>query len=107
MKCGKSEIKLNNNRKFIFMGTIEIREKLHEYIDNSTDDIVAAVFAFFKTYNRIPKDEDLDIAEYNKELEEAMAEIDNDEFYTQSEVESIIMKRYEKPNLVEEGYKKF
>ncbi len=82
------------------MSTIEIREKLHQYIDNSTDDIVAAVFAFFKTYNKTDKDEEIDINEYNRELEEAMAEIDNGEFNTQSEVESVIKNRYEKPNLV-------
>ena len=82
------------------MSTIEIREKLHKYIDSSEDDIIAAVFAFFKTYNNIPKDEPLDIAEYNKDINEAMAEIDRGEFYTQEEVEAIIKKRYEKINMV-------
>ncbi|MCY7293197.1 MAG: hypothetical protein LH615_13550 [Ferruginibacter sp.] len=82
------------------MSTIEIREKLHKYIDSSEDDIIAAVFAFFKTYNNIPKDEPLDIAEYNKDINEAMAEIDRGEFNTQEEVEAIIKKRYEKINMV-------
>lgn len=82
------------------MSTIEIREKLHKYIDSSEDDIIAAVFAFFKTYNNIPKNEPLDIAEYNNDINEAMAEIDRGEFYTQEEVEAIIKKRYEKINMV-------
>ena len=82
------------------MSTIEIREKLHKYIDISEDDIVAAVFALFKTYNNIPKDKPLDIAEYNKDINDAMAEIDRGEFYTQDEVEAIIKKRYEKINMV-------
>ncbi|MFN0083284.1 MAG: hypothetical protein ACKVOM_12275 [Ferruginibacter sp.] len=78
------------------MSTIEIREKLHKYIDSSEDDIIAAVFAFFKTYNNIPKDEHLDIAEYDKDINDAMEEIDKGDFYTQEEVEAIIKKRYEK-----------
>ena len=82
------------------MSTIEIREKLHKYIDSSEDDIIAAVFAFFKTYNNIPKNEPLDIAEYNNDINEAMAEIDRGEFNTQEEVEAIIKKRYEKINMV-------
>ena len=82
------------------MSTIEIREKLHKYIDSSEDDIIAAVFAFFKTYNNIPKDEPLDITEYNKDISDAMEEIDKGEFHTHEEVEAIIKKRYEKNTMV-------
>ncbi len=63
---------------------------MHNYIDSSEDDIIAAVFAFFKTYNNIPKDEPVNIAAYNKDINEAMAEIDRGEFNTQEEVEAII-----------------
>lgn len=82
------------------MSTIEIREKLHQYVDNSEDDIINAVFALFKTYNNSPRMNTEDIAEYNKEIDEAMAEIDNGDFYTHNEVESMIKKRYEKASLV-------
>jgi hypothetical protein len=82
------------------MSTIEIREKLHQYVDNSEDDIINAVFALFKTYNNSSKMNNEDILEYNKDIEEAMAEIDKGNFFTHSEVESLIKKRYEKASLV-------
>jgi hypothetical protein len=82
------------------MSTIEIREKLHQYIDNSEDDIINAVFALFKTYNNSPKMNSADIDEYNKDIDEAMAEIDKGNFYTHEEVKSMIKKRYEKASLV-------
>jgi hypothetical protein len=82
------------------MSTIAIREKLHQYIDNSEDDIINAVFALFKTYNNTPKMNSEDIAEYNKDIDDAMAEIDKENFHTHSEVESMIKKRYEKVSMV-------
>ncbi len=82
------------------MSTLEIREKLHQYVDNSEDDIINAVFALFKTYNNSHKMNSADIVEYNKEINEAMTEIDKGNFYTHTEVELMIKKRYEKANLV-------
>ncbi len=82
------------------MSTIEIREKLHQYVDKSEDDIINAVFALFKTYNISPRMSGEDIIEYNKEISEAMEEIDKGNFYTHTEVESMIKKRYEKASLV-------
>ncbi len=82
------------------MSIIEIREKLHEYVDNSEDDIINAVFALFKTYNNSPKMNSKDILEYNKEIDEAMKEIDKGKLFTHNEVESMIKKRYEKASLV-------
>ena len=82
------------------MSTIEIREKLHQYVDNSEDDIINAVFALFKTYNSSPKMSEADIEEYNRDIDKAMKEIDNGNFVTHEEVVNRIKKRYEKANLV-------
>jgi hypothetical protein len=81
------------------MSTTEIREKLHGYIDSSDDDIVTAVFAFFKSYNGLNNDV-VDKEEYNRDIEEAMADIALGEFDAHEEVVAIIKKRYEKNNLV-------
>ena len=48
----------------------------------------------------MPKDEPLNILEYENDINEAMAEIDGGEFYTQEEVEVIIKRRYEKITMV-------
>lgn len=73
------------------MSTIEIREKLHQYIDTSTDDIVAAVFALFKTYNTLPTDS-TDEELYNKEIDKAIADISAGKFYTHEEVKNSFRK---------------
>ena len=39
------------------MSSIEIRKELHQYIDNSTDEIIAAVYALLKTYNTTHSEE--------------------------------------------------
>jgi len=56
------------------MSTIEIREELHKYIDSSEDEIIAAVFELFKSYNSIPKENLDEIDKYNQEINDAMAE---------------------------------
>ena len=58
------------------MSNIEIRKELHQYIDNSTDDIIAAVYALLKTYNS-EHNTDIDIQEYNNDIDAAMKEMDN------------------------------
>jgi predicted transcriptional regulator len=73
------------------MSTIEIREKLHQYIDTSTDDIVAAVFALFKTYNTLPAD-NTDEELYNREIDKAIADIAAGKFYTHEEIKSSFRK---------------
>ncbi len=82
------------------MDTLEIRKKLHQNIDSSEDGIINAVFALFKTCNNSPKMNKRAILAYNNEIDEAMKEIDNGDFVTHSEVESMIKKRYEKANMV-------
>ena len=90
-KCGRSGLRNNVTLKEKIMSTIEIREKLHQYIDTSTDDIVAAVFALFKTYNTLPT-ENADEEIYNKEIDKAIADIAAGEFYTHEEVKSSFRK---------------
>ena len=68
------------------MNTLEIREKLHKYIDSSDDDIVTALFAFFKSYNDVPKEKQEDISEYNQEINEAMSEYAKGNYTTHEDV---------------------
>ena len=73
------------------MSTIDIRKELHSYIDNSTDDIIAAVYALLKTYNT-DHNESLDIKEYNSDIEEAMKEMDKGEFDLHEDVKKSLLK---------------
>ena len=73
------------------MSTIDIRKELHHYIDNSTDDIISAVYAMLKTYNN-DNSEDVDIQEYNNDIDEAMKEIDNGEFDSHEDVKKSLLK---------------
>ena len=73
------------------MSTIDIRKELHNYIDNSTDDIIAAVYALLKTYNN-DYNESVDIKEYNSDIEEAMKEMDNGEFDLHEDVKKSLLK---------------
>jgi predicted transcriptional regulator len=101
---GEAE-KLKNNCNFILnlykMEATQVRKQLHDYIDNSNDNVVEALLSFLKAKNEdIFTDESVDLDEYNADIENAMKEIDKGNFYTENEVESIIKKRYEKTNLV-------
>lgn len=73
------------------MSSIEIRAELHKYIDNSTDDIIAAVYAMLKTYNH-DNDEVVDIQEYNADIDRAMKAIDNGEFDLHDDVKKEFLK---------------
>jgi predicted transcriptional regulator len=73
------------------MSTIDIRKELHNYIDNSTDDIIAAVYAMLKTYNK-DSNEVVDIQEYNNDIEQAMKEMDNGEFVSHEDAKKALFK---------------
>jgi hypothetical protein len=73
------------------MSNIDIRKELHQYIDNSTDDIIAAVYAMLKTYNSEPG-EDIDMKEYNDDIDTAMKEIDNGEFTSHDAAKKSLLK---------------
>jgi hypothetical protein len=73
------------------MSNMDIRKELHQYIDNSTDDIIAAVYAMLKTYNS-EQNADVDIQEYNNDINEAMKEIDNGEFTSHESAKKSLLK---------------
>lgn len=73
------------------MSTLDIRKELHQYIDNSTDDIIAAVYAMLKTYNSEPG-ETIDIQEYNNDIDAAMKEMDNGEFTSHESAKKSLLK---------------
>lgn len=73
------------------MSTIDIRKELHNYIDNSTDDIIAAVYAMLKAYNS-DHSEDVDKQEYNNDIDEAMKEMDNGVFDLHEDVKKALLK---------------
>ena len=73
------------------MSNMDIRKELHQYIDNSTDDIIAAVYAMLKTYNS-EQNTDVDIQEYNNDINEGMKEIDNGEFTSHESAKKSLLK---------------
>ena len=73
------------------MSSIEIRKELHQYIDNSTDEVIAAVYALLKTYNTTHSEE-TDIDEYNKDIDAAMKEMDKGEYTPHEEVRKSLLK---------------
>jgi hypothetical protein len=73
------------------MSTTDIRKELHHYIDNSTDDIIAAVYAMLKTYNN-DNSEDIDIKEYNNDIEQAMKAMDHGEFVSHEDAKKALLK---------------
>jgi hypothetical protein len=73
------------------MNNINIRKELHQYIDNSTDDIIVAVYAMLKTYNSEDKAE-IDIAEYNNDIDAAMKEMDSGEFTSHEAAKKSLLK---------------
>ena len=73
------------------MSSIEIRKELHQYIDNSTDDIIAAVYALLKTYNS-DDTVTVDLEEYNSDIDEAMKEMDAGKFASHDDVKKSLIK---------------
>lgn len=73
------------------MSSIDIRKELHQYIDNSTDDIIAAVYAMLKTYNN-NLSEAVNLQEYNNDIDEAMKEMDSGKFVTHDGVRKSLLK---------------
>ncbi|HEX8460494.1 MAG TPA: hypothetical protein VF623_03655 [Segetibacter sp.] len=66
------------------MNTIEKRKKLHEYIDNSNEEVVDSLYSYLQT----PKSSHVDfVRNYNSEIDEAMARIDKGFFTSHENVE--------------------
>ena len=66
------------------MTTVTIRQKLHQFIDKIGEKKVKAIYTLFE--EEINQDERISIKQYNKEIDEAMAEVKKGEVYTHEEV---------------------
>ncbi len=64
------------------MGAAEIREELHGFIESGDTKLIKLLYAVAKEYT---DDERISVEQYNKELDEAEAEIDRGEFLTHEE----------------------
>ena len=67
------------------MSSAEIRNKVHEIIDESDDTIIDVVYTLLHAYNAKAV-LGSSIEDYNKEIEEGEAEIDRGEFFSHEEV---------------------
>ncbi len=63
------------------MSTLETREQLHKLIEESDDSIVNAIYAMLKSYNK-DSFEEIDLDEYNNDIDKAIEEIKQGEFTT-------------------------
>lgn len=64
------------------MGAAQIREELHHFIDSGDTKLIKLLYAVAKEYT---DDDRISLDQYNKELDEAEAEIDRGEFLTHEE----------------------
>ncbi len=67
------------------MSSAEIRNKVHEIIDESDDTIIDVVYTMLNAYNAKAV-LGSSIEDYNKEIEEGEAEIERGEFFSHEEV---------------------
>ncbi len=74
---------------------VKIERELNTYIHQLSTDQKKSLLGFIKTMfkNRGEEVESITIEQYNKELDEADAEIDRGEFYTHEEAIEILKKR--------------
>ena len=66
------------------MTTVAIRKKLVDYLKTADDKKVKAMYALLE--DEIEQGGRISIEQYNKEIDEAMEEINRGEFYTHEEV---------------------
>ena len=72
------------------MGAIDLRQNVLDYINNKADNrFLRLVNALAKTYQEEETTERISIEQYNKEIDESIAQIERGEFYTQEEVEKM------------------
>lgn len=72
------------------MEAIDLRQSVLDYIKNKADHrFLKLVKAMATTYSEEETLEQDTIEKYNKELDEAIAEVERGEFYTQEEVEKM------------------
>jgi guanylate kinase len=69
------------------MEATQVRKQLHDYIDNSNDNVVEALLSFLKANNNdIVKDELIDLDEYNDDIDAAMTEFKKGNFTSHEDV---------------------
>ncbi|KAB2808678.1 SurA N-terminal domain-containing protein [Phaeocystidibacter luteus] len=83
------------------MDTLELRNKLHEYVNKADDHVLRIMSAVFEKYNRADSEnvvaytiegEPLTVSEYRKEIEEAEEQIKRGEYITQEELKREVDK---------------
>lgn len=72
------------------MTTLAIREKLSNYMQVADDKKVKAMYALFK--EDMQQEERITLEQYNKEIDEAIAEVKAGKYVTQEEMEKIASK---------------
>ena len=72
------------------MEAIDLRQNVLDYISNKADSrFLRLVNALAKTYQEEETTERISIEQYNKEIDESIAQIERGEFHTQEEVEKM------------------
>lgn len=74
------------------MGTAQLKEKLHTFIDRGDESFLKVVYSMFKAYSEEEKKGRITIEQYNKELEEAEAEINAGNYLSHQEVKKRMKK---------------
>ena len=72
------------------MTTLAIRQKLSAYLQVADDKKVKAMYALLE--DDIKMGESVSIQQYNKEIDEALAEAEAGDFITQAEMEKQVLK---------------
>ena len=72
------------------MTTLAIRQKLSAYLQIADDKKVKAMYALLE--DDIKMGESVSIEQYNKEIDEALAEAEEGDFITQAEMEKQVSK---------------
>ncbi|MBW2963088.1 hypothetical protein [Mesonia aestuariivivens] len=81
---------LYSKKKGNIMATLDLRQTVLEYIKNKADGkFLRLVDAMAKTYQEELDQERISIEQYNKEIDESIAQINRGEFYTQEEMEKM------------------
>jgi hypothetical protein len=73
------------------MSIVEMKEKLHHYIETAKVEQVKAIYTILED-KLITPSERISIEQYNLELDEAEANIEAGSYYTQKQVKELIKK---------------
>ena len=76
------------------MSTLEMKERLHSIVDKSSEAVIAEMLLLFNAHEPSTLN-DIDLVAYNKDIDDAMKEIDKGNFVTNEEVKGKIKKRFE------------